>query len=393
MKMTFVSNYFNHHQLPLSNALYEALGTDYCFLQTIPMEAERVEMGWQEGLEHVTYVRLFHDCVEESKQLILTSDIVIFGGVEDESYIQERLQQGKLVLRYSERLYREGVWKAISPRGLWKKYHDHTKYRNKPVYLLCSGGYVAYDFSIVRAYANKMFRFGYFPEYIPYELNQLMERKPQGTIQLLWAGRFLTLKHPEMVLHVAKHLKKQEVPFHINVVGGGELEPMMKEAVANERLEDVITLHGFQSPACVRTYMEQSNIFLFTSDYREGWGAVLNEAMNAGCAVVASHAIGAVPFLVQQGENGLIYQNGNVEEFVTHVQNLVENASLRERLGRNAYDTISTQWNAGEVAQRLLKLCEKLIKCDMIWEETGPLSKAPVVKERKMYGVLNKKSP
>ena len=47
MKLIFVSNYFNHHQLPFCDALYELLEGDFCFLQTQPMEEERVKMGWQ----------------------------------------------------------------------------------------------------------------------------------------------------------------------------------------------------------------------------------------------------------------------------------------------------------------------------------------------------------
>lgn len=46
MKLIFVSNYFNHHQLPFCDALYELLEGDFCFLQTQPMEEERVKMGW-----------------------------------------------------------------------------------------------------------------------------------------------------------------------------------------------------------------------------------------------------------------------------------------------------------------------------------------------------------
>ena len=45
MKLIFVSNYFNHHQLPFCDALYELLEGDFCFLQTQPMEEERVKMA------------------------------------------------------------------------------------------------------------------------------------------------------------------------------------------------------------------------------------------------------------------------------------------------------------------------------------------------------------
>ena len=43
---------------------------------------------------------------------------------------------------------------------------------------------------------------------------------------------------------------------------------------------------------------------------QDGWGAVANEAMNSACALVAGHMIGAVPYLIRQGENGLIYEDG-----------------------------------------------------------------------------------
>lgn len=61
-------------------------------------------------------------------------------------------------------------------------------------------------------------------------------------------------------------------------------------------LNDYVTFTGPVQSDKVRGFMERAGIFLFTSDRQEGWGAVLNESMNSGCAVVASHAIGSVPF-------------------------------------------------------------------------------------------------
>ncbi len=391
MTITFVSNYINHHQIPLSNALFKELGDNYCFIQTEPMEADRVAMGWESECGELPYLRTFGDNSEKCRQLILESDIVIFGGVEEEAYIQPRLAAGKIVLRYAERLYRNGVWRAISPRGLWKKYQDHTKYRKKPVYLLCSGGYVPYDYGIVKAYPNKMFRFGYFPKFYEYDVTTLIEEKPNDVVELLWAGRFLPLKHPELVIEAGKYLREKEIPFHINIIGGGELEEYLKQSIAKENLTQYVTLCGYKNPKEVREYMKQANVFLFTSDFREGWGAVLNESMNAGCAVVVNHGIGAVPFLVQHGTNGVVYKNGNVEEFLQNVGDLVENKSLRETLGRAAYETIATEWNEKEAVKRLLHLCDKLQECDILYEKSGPLSKAPVVKERKMYEYLTGK--
>ena len=58
MQVVFVSNYFNHHQLSFCDALYELLEGSFCFLQTQPMEEERVKMGWQaEERPYVRYVQ------------------------------------------------------------------------------------------------------------------------------------------------------------------------------------------------------------------------------------------------------------------------------------------------------------------------------------------------
>jgi hypothetical protein len=142
----------------MSDELYKKLGSDFAFIQTQPMEEERVKMGWGSEVKKIPYLKLFYEESIQCRNLIMDSDIVVFGGVEDESYIKPRLKAGKIVIRYSERLYKEGQWKSISPRGLRKKYEDHTQYGTFPVYLLCSGAYVASDFNIVHAYPNDRIR-------------------------------------------------------------------------------------------------------------------------------------------------------------------------------------------------------------------------------------------
>ena len=106
MKLTFVSNYINHHQKPLSDELYKKLGNDYTFIQTEPMEEERIQMGWGGDFDSLPYLKKYYEDEYECKKIIITSDIVVFGGCEDESYISDRLKEGKPVIRYSERLYK-----------------------------------------------------------------------------------------------------------------------------------------------------------------------------------------------------------------------------------------------------------------------------------------------
>lgn len=398
MKITMISNYINHHQIPFSNALYEKLGENYHFIQTEPMEEERIQMGWGVEAEKIPYVVFLEKQLELCKQLIESSDILLVGWMEREDLIAERLKSNKLTIRISERLYREGQWKAISPRGLLRKYKEHTNHRKHSVYLLCAGAYVPSDFSIVKAYPDKMYRFGYFPEFKEFTKEQLQnmhvwgENKNQEEIQIVWAGRFIPLKHPEFAVKLAESLKKQGFRFHLHMVGGGELERELKQTVNRKELQNDVTFYGFLKPAQVRKVMEKCHIHLFTSNYLEGWGAVVNEGMNSGCVEVANVEVGAAPFLIQHGKNGLVYNDGSYEDMEKQIIYLLEHPVKALEMGLAAYDTIATQWNAAEAAKRLLKFYEGWKKGEIELAGDGPFSPAPVVAPKKMYEYMTNNS-
>lgn len=391
MKITMISNYINHHQIPFSDALYEKLGKDYHFIQTEPMEEERIRMGW--GLEagKIPYVVFLDKQLELCKQLIAESDVLLVGWMEREDLIAERLKSDKLTIRISERLYREGQWKAISPKGLLKKYKEHTCHRKHPVYLLCAGAYVPSDFSIVKAYPGKMFRFGYFPEFKEFAEEELIsmhlwgKKKNEEEIQIVWAGRFISLKHPEFAIKLASDLKKEGYRFHLHMVGGGEMEGELKQLAKEKGVLDFVTFYGFLKPAQVRSVMEKSHIHLFTSNFLEGWGAVVNEGMNSGCAEVVNVEVGAAPSLIQHKKNGLIYSGGSYEDMVTQVKFLLDNPAEGSRMGLEAYETIARDWNANEAAKRLFKFYENWKNGKVEPPESGPFSVAPVISPKKMY--------
>lgn len=415
MEICFLSNYINHHQIPLCSALVRLLGQrggNFSFIQTQPMEEERVRMGW-DGNKTPSFVVRYYEEPGKCRERIDDCDLLIFGGVDEESYIRNRLKAGKPILRYCERMYKTGQWRAISPRGLRKKYLDHTRYRSAPVYVLCAGGYVADDFHLVGAYPDKMFCWGYFPETRHYDVDKLMKQKgypvknvSEKNLYLLWSGRMIDWKHPELALKTAEYLKKRGFAFHLDMIGGGAMEEEMKELCRVYGLEDRVSFPGFLPPEEVRACMERADIYLFTSDRREGWGAVANESMNSGCAIVIDHLIGAAPYLIRQGENGLLYRDGDEEMLFQAVEKLAVDRELRVRLGRSAYETITGGWNAENAAAQLLKLADRLlgpeggkVRADGAVTEPRPGVPAdgrgflpglpaPVIPERKMFRYL-----
>lgn len=378
-----MSNYINHHQMPVSrelNRLCQEQGGSYVFVQTEPMEQERVDMGWgEENLKEGDFVRSYWEDENGCQRMIEEADAVIFGGCEDERYIKARLEAGKPVWRYSEPLYKTGRYKFVSPRGLRKKYHDHTRYRKKRVYLLCAGAYVAGDFRLVGAYGGKRFRYGYFPAFRQQDPKKLMAGKDQasqGQLRLLWAARMIDWKHPETALQVAAGLREQGIDFRLDMIGGGALAPEMQERARALGLEGQVAFLGYRSPEETRDYMEKAHIFLATSDRQEGWGAVVNEAMNSGCALIAGKGMGAAPYLVRHGENGYLYDHKNPRQAVELAGKLAKDAAQRRRLGSAAYETVRTLWNSQVAAQRLYACIAAEIAGQELPEyEEGPLSR------------------
>ena len=246
------------------------------------------------------------------------------------------------------------------------------------MYLLCASAYTASDYALHGAFIGKSYRWGYFPETKEYDIYQLNARK--NPTKLLWCGRFLDWKHPEVALAIAKRLKEKGYSFELKLIGNGPMEAELKQRVLEDGLSACVRFLGVMSTDAVREQMESAGIYLFTSDFHEGWGAVLNEAMNSGCAVVSSHAIGSVPFLIKHGENGLIYHNGNTDELYGQIKSLLDHPEQQRQLGVNAYQTIHQMWNAKNAAQRLLALVEQIQlrgQCDLY--EEGPCSRASVI--------------
>ena len=100
--------------------------------------------------------------------------------------------------------------------------------------------------------------------------------------------------------------------------------------------------------------------------------------MNSGCAVVASDAAGSTPYLIKNGENGIVYHSGDVEALYNSVVKFLGSPETVSTLGEKAYETITGEWSAENAAKRLIHLCEKILAGEKFpaTEKEGPCSPA-----------------
>ena len=388
--LTFFSNYFNHHQKALCDEWFKLLGEGFTFVQTMPMEAFRANMGWGENIP--SYVLMSYESEENEKKarmLADESDLVVFG-TAPEYYIKPRLKMGRIVFRYSERPLKEGFIKFFIPR-LTKKYIDmHVSNREKNIHILGASAFTSLDYKkMFNSYPDKCYKFGYFPEHMEYDIDELIERKNElaknaGAVTILWEGRLLKLKRCDLLVTALNNLNKAGYDFRATIVGEGEEKQRLIKMANDFGISDKITFMDFLSPKDARIKMSEAQIYVMTSNFWEGWGSVIYEGLNAGCATIASHACGATPFLVKDHETGLVFRSGSATSLTEKLKEFIDNKELREKCQKNAYNQMHTLWNPEIAAKRVIELAIAIEEGKGCPFEDGPCSKAEFVKNNWM---------
>ena len=204
MKIIFISNVFNHHQRPFSDAMFNLFGENYKFIETSYMSDERIKLGYYAGSDKPVYVMHYDDNSLEIEKIIVQADVVIAGSAP-EKLIKPRLKSKKLTFRYSERVYKKEPKCYEMPLRAIKYFFNHGRYKN--LYMLCASAYTASDYARTGTFVDKCFKWGYFTEVKKYDsIEKLVSDKKKNS--LIWVARFLNLKHPEYVVRLAKKLKE-----------------------------------------------------------------------------------------------------------------------------------------------------------------------------------------
>jgi glycosyltransferase involved in cell wall biosynthesis len=380
MTLSFFTNYIHHHQIPLADAFYQRLGMDYRFVAMEELPDWLIKGGYDPTIDRPYIIRAYEstETMIEAKRLMLESDVVIHSyGPGRELF--ERKKANRLTFEYTERWNKRGGLHLIHPRKLFNILRYHYIFRHSNVYMLCASAFAANDARLYGCYRNKCLKWGYFTKTEDLEVDTLIKLQPdniRSVPKIMWCSRFLHWKHPELPVKLAAQLKSKGYKFHIDMFGSGdELKPT-KLLASKLDVEDVVTFRGNLPNEEILRQMREHEIFLFTSDKYEGWGAVLNESMSNGCAVVASNMIGSVPFLIKDGRNGLIFRSEDLKSLTEKCEFLLKKPEARIEIGINAINTMVNEWSPHNAAKRFLYVAETLRRGHLPDVDEGPCSKA-----------------
>lgn len=142
-------------------------------------------------------------------------------------------------------------------------------------------------------------------------------------------------KRLDWLLEAFAAVSRLHADIRLTIVGSGPVRDQLEKQ--RERLGIVTNSHFEPTTDNVADWMRRMDIFVLCSE-SESFPNALLEAMACGCCVVGSR-VGGVPELIRDGENGLLFEPGNVAELTAKLSLLIDRRDLRQAYASAAVRT------------------------------------------------------
>lgn len=230
---------------------------------------------------------------------------------------------------------KNSVMKSL--KGLWNKQFIHNLSRLKRVVLL------------TREEA------GFWPELnnlcvIPNPIVTPLNKVSDGTAtQVIAAGRYAPQKGFDRLIESWALVAKKHPSWTLHIYGDGYLREELQAQVDRLGLTDVCLLeHTVDN---IADKYSESSIFVLSSRF-EGFGMVITEAMGCGVPPVSFACPCGPRDIIDDGVNGLLVEDGNVEQMAEKISYLIEHEEIRREMGKQAHrdaqnymmENIARQW-------------------------------------------------
>lgn len=285
MKFIFWQNIISIHQSAFLKTLAEEHLVTLVAEQS--MEVDRKSQGW--NIPEMGKVEII--LAPEMKQiynLLENNSIHIFSGINAYSLINKGF---KLAVKKNLRI---GVilepfeWIGFKGKLRWIKYLLlGQRYKLNINFILTTGCKGYFQYKSIGFHEKDIFEWGYFID--PLKASPQLSRKNRHTIKpsVLFVGRIDKNKNIDLLAELINRHKNLIEKF--TIIGDGPHKNKLKSKI--EGLKQ-INYKGILPNNEVQKLMNEHDILILPSLY-DGWGAVVNEALNSGMQVIASENCGA----------------------------------------------------------------------------------------------------
>jgi len=161
--------------------------------------------------------------------------------------------------------------------------------------------------------------------------------KPEELV-VVHASNLKAVKRPLDILESAEAALRQNSGLVYVIVGDGEYRSIISEACRRKRIADRFRFTGWVDHKAMPAYLNLADIVVMASEV-ETQALVYLEAQASGRLLLTSD-IPAARQVVSDGENGLLFRVGDVDDLTAKTLLAAADPALRERIGRAARKTV-----------------------------------------------------
>ena len=158
--------------------------------------------------------------------------------------------------------------------------------------------------------------------------NYTPDLSPRTTNRILFVGRLTTEKHIDVLLRAVRKLE-DSLEATLDIVGDGDQRRALERLAHDLGLGARVTFYGRIAEDELRSLLSRASVFAIAS-IAELQSIATMEAMASGLPIVAANAV-ALPHLVHDGENGYLFEPGDVDELAARLTDVLT-AEPDERL-------------------------------------------------------------
>jgi glycosyltransferase involved in cell wall biosynthesis len=307
------------------------------------------------GIRHARAVDLIRTCAARS-------DVVYSTGMLGRTALGARLAGRPFVVKLTqdpafERALRRGLFQgdpvefqSSEAARIWRTARDLELRR--AAHVICPSSFLA---NIVRGWGVPEDRVSVLPNPIP-PLPPLPERSRNERPLLAFAGRLTAPK----ALAVALEAVAQCPDVELRLAGDGEERSALEARARELSLDGRVVFLGPLPRSDVLALFRRADAALLSSAW-ENFPHTLVEALAVGTPAIAT-AVGGVPEIVTEGENGLLVRPGDPEALAGAIQRFCDDPALRSRLqagARPSVERFSADRIYGALEEILVRAAER----------------------------------
>ena len=185
-------------------------------------------------------------------------------------------------------------------------------------------------------------------EEIYYEKYKIIKRD----LNIISICRFVPQKNIDEIFSIASKLSN----YNFIILGDGEL--FYKFQLLKERL-NIRNIYLIGKVHNIYEHLYSSDLFLSTSLY-EGLPLSLIEAMSIGLPIIATNVVGNID-AIEHGKSGYLYDLGDLNKAIDHINDLAVSKSLRKNIGINSYTRQRSKFSEEFMAKNYINLFTKIV--------------------------------